>query len=265
MPSIEGTPVLRPRGRPVAKGCSFGAKRPPWALLRSERRRCSKPRAASVLNGRAAAIQEYLGSRAEGEDLYAAFAEKYARDLAVKGEDMVAAYSLAGAGPSLDQPGVRRQVSPLTRNPTPTPSPTLPGGAGAHCRKACGSMTRLFSELAENGEISPRYQAEVETLITTEDAAMQSVIAAFRDEDLGLKTRRRVAGASDGVKHLLETRMPTNLHRPRQGVSQGLVRRLLTNRRPQPRQAAVHPLVGLGAGSRPRCFAMCREGMVPGK
>ena len=50
------------------------------------------------LNGCAAGIHEYLGSRAEGEELYSAFAQSYARDLSVKGEDMVSAYSLLAPG-----------------------------------------------------------------------------------------------------------------------------------------------------------------------
>ena len=138
------------------------------------------------LNGRAAAIQEYLGSRAEGENLYAAFAERYAGELAVKGEDMVAAYRLLAPGHLwISREFVGSQ--PAYEKSEAYAFADIAGRSWSALKESLRKHERLFAELAENCEISPLYQGEVETLITTEDAAMQSVIAAFRDEDLGLR------------------------------------------------------------------------------
>jgi hypothetical protein len=65
------------------------------------------------------------------------------------------------------------------------------------------------------------------------------------------------------VKNLLETVMPTNLHGPGQGVSQGLVRRLLANRRPQPGQAAGHPFVGLALAAGKDALRCAGKGWFP--
>ena len=141
---------------------------------------------ADCLSGRAAAIQEFLGSRSEGEDLYGAFAETYARELAVKGEDMVAAYSLLA--PShlwISREFVSSQ--PAYEKSDAYAFADIATRSWRTLREILRKHEPLFSELAENGEVSPTHQAEVEALITTEDAAMLSVIAAFRDADLGLR------------------------------------------------------------------------------
>jgi len=138
------------------------------------------------LNGRAAGIQEYLGNQAEGEELYSAFAETYARDLAVKGEDLVATYSLLAPGHLwISREWVANQ--PAYEKCDAYAFADIAGRSWSTLKESLRKHERLFSELAENGEISPLYQAEVEALVTTEDAAMQSVIAAFRDEDLSLR------------------------------------------------------------------------------
>lgn len=138
------------------------------------------------LNGRAAEIQEYLQSRAEGEELYSAFAATYARDLAVKGEDLIAAYSLLAPGHLwISRDWVASQ--PAYEKCDLYAFADIARRSWDALNKSLRKHERLFSELADNGEISPLYQAEVEALITQEDAAMQSVIAAFREEDLGLR------------------------------------------------------------------------------
>lgn len=147
-------------------------------VLHATRREC--------LSGRAAGIQEFLGSRAEGEDLYRAFAEIYTRDLTVKGEDMVAAYTLLAPGHLwISREFVASQ--PAYEKSEAYAFADIAGRSWSALKESLQKHERLFAELAENGEIPPFYQAEVEALITTESAAMASVIAAFRDEDLGLK------------------------------------------------------------------------------
>ena len=138
------------------------------------------------LHGRAAAIQDCLGSRAEGEELYAAFAEICARDLTVKGEDVISAYSLLAPGHLWiardfieSQPAYEKSEAYAFSDIATRSWQTMRGMLRKH--------EHLFSELAENGEVSPAHQAEVEALITTEDAAMLAVIAAFRDKDLGVR------------------------------------------------------------------------------
>ena len=151
-------------------------------------------RAAKVLQqvhtecteGSATGIQDHVGMQTEGEDLYAAFAEKYAQTVTVKGEDMVAAYSLLAPGhvwisrDFMDKQSGYENCEAYAFADIATRSWQVMQGI---IRK----REDLFAELAENGEVSPTHQAEVEALITTEDAAMLSVIAAFRDEDLCLR------------------------------------------------------------------------------
>jgi hypothetical protein len=158
-------------------------------------------RAAKVLQtardecrqGRAAVIQEFLGCRAEGEELYSAFAETYARHLAVTGEDMVAAYSLVAPGHLWINPDwVASQ--PAYEKCDAYAFADIAGRSWSALKESLKKHERLFSELAENGEISPHYQAEVEALVTTEDTAMQSVIAAFRDKDLSLRLDEGLRG-----------------------------------------------------------------------
>lgn len=138
------------------------------------------------LNGQAAGVQEFLGTRAGGEELYAAFAETYARELAVKGEDLVAAYSLVAPGHLwISREWIATQSA--YEKIEAYAFADISGRTWSSLKESLRKHERLFSELAENGEVSPSYQAEVEALITTEDPAMQSVIAAFREQDLSLK------------------------------------------------------------------------------
>jgi hypothetical protein len=148
-------------------------------VLQAARREC--------LNGGAAPIQEFLGCRAAGEELYAAFAHSYAPELAVKAEDMVAAYTLLAPG--------HLWISPEWMATQPTYEKCEAYAFADVARRSWSSLKeslrkheRLFAELAENGELSAPYHAEVEALISTEDPAMQAVIAAFRDQDLSLRS-----------------------------------------------------------------------------
>jgi len=47
----------------------------------------------------------------------------------------------------------------------------------------------LFEELSADRELSPARQAEVEELVTTEDAAMLAVISALRNNPIPLNFR----------------------------------------------------------------------------
>ena len=49
----------------------------------------------------------------------------------------------------------------------------------------------LFDELIINRDISLKYQSKVETMITTEDAAMLAIISSLREKDFPLKFKEK--------------------------------------------------------------------------
>ena len=149
-------------------------------VLRAAREDC--------LSGRGKSIQDCLGTRQQGQELYTQFAGHYAEKLAVRGEDMVAAYRLVAPE--------HLWISPKLVDGDPSyekcASYAFADIAGRSWRSMLALLReheRLFAELAENRAVSFVHQDEIESLVTTKDAAMLSVIAAFRDIDLNMRIR----------------------------------------------------------------------------
>ncbi len=153
-------------------------------VLQSVRRDC--------LGGHVSQVQKFLDSAKEGEALYAKFRDQYIEDLAVSGEDIVAAYTLiAPHHVFIDKSWLDSQESYEKSEGYAFADVAAKSWAGM--QQLLRAHKKLFADLAANGELSPANQSEVETLVTTEDAAMLSIIAALRDEELPLNYREAVA------------------------------------------------------------------------
>ena len=144
------------------------------------------------LGGRTARLQEFLGLKTEGEALYEAFRNAYLAKLSVTGEDIVATYTLIAPNHVfIDENWLGTKES---YEKSQTYAFTDVGNASwSTMQGILRSHKQLFADLVANAELSPANQAEVEALVTTEDAAMLSVIAALRDKELPLKFREALA------------------------------------------------------------------------
>ncbi len=153
-------------------------------VLRNVRQDC--------LAGREGQLQKFLDSDAEGEKLYEAFRTQYLEDLAVMGEDIVAAYTLIAPNHVFfDSNWLSSQET--YENSQAYAFADVGATSWATMHEILRAHKDLFADLAANGELSPGNQAEVEALVTTEDAAMLSVVSALRDKELPLKFREAFA------------------------------------------------------------------------
>lgn len=133
-------------------------------------------------------VQAFLGTRKKGEALYRAFTETYLEKLAVSGEDVVAAYTLiAPTHVHIDaqwlasQDAYEKQATYAFADVASSSWETF--------QRLLLKHRHLFEELSADRELSPARQAEVEQLVTTEDAAMLAVISALRNNPIPLNFR----------------------------------------------------------------------------
>ncbi len=146
----------------------------------------------NCLADRKADVQAYLDSSAEGEDLYRAFRTRYIDELAVTGEDVVAAYSLIAPGHVyIDREWLGKQER--YEKSEAVAFADIGTASWQMFQNILRNFSDLFSDLAANGELTPVRQSEVETLVTTVDCAMLSVIAALRDDNLPDQLREALA------------------------------------------------------------------------
>lgn len=144
------------------------------------------------LAGREGQLQKFLDSDAEGDRLYEAFHKQYIDDLTVTGEDIVAAYTLIAPNHVyFDKNWLSSREN--YENSQAYAFADVAASSWASMHEMLRAHKDLFAGLAANGELSPGNQAEVEALVTTEDAAMLSVISALRDKELPLKFREAFA------------------------------------------------------------------------
>lgn len=136
-------------------------------------------------------VQKLLGTRKKGKALYRAFAEAYLPKLSVSGEDVVAAYTLIAPGHVYADPQWLASQEAYENRATYV----FADVAASSWERFQGLLIKhqhLFEELAADRELSPARQAEIEELVTTEDAAMFSVISALRSNPLPLNFREAV-------------------------------------------------------------------------
>lgn len=137
-------------------------------------------------------LQLFMDSEATGEKLLEAFRAKYIDALAVTGEDIVAAYSLVAPNHVYcDKHWLAGQEN--YENSQAYAFADVAATSWASMQAMLRTHKNLFADLAALGELSPGNQTEVEALVTTEDAAMLSVISALRDKELPLKFREAFA------------------------------------------------------------------------
>jgi hypothetical protein len=143
---------------------------------------------ADCLADRHTDLQSFMESSAKGENLFDEFREWYIENLSVLGEDVVAAYSLVAPGHvSINLDWMNRQEQ--YEKSESLAFSDIATSSWQTLQSILRSRQDLFSELAANGDLTPARQADVETLVTTVDCAMLSVIAALRDDDLRQKFR----------------------------------------------------------------------------
>lgn len=144
------------------------------------------------LAGREGQLQRFLASQDGGQKLYEAFRRRYIDDLTVAGEDIVAAYTLIAPNHVyIDKTWLASQEN--YENSQAYAFADVAATSWASMHEMLRAHKNLFADLAANGELSPGNQAEVEALVTTEDAAMLSVVSALRDKELPLKFREAFA------------------------------------------------------------------------
>lgn len=147
-------------------------------------------------SSREEAIQKLLASKKKGQDLYEDFREQYLQELAVTGEDIVAAYTLIAPNHVyVERDWLDGQES--YEKSQGYAFADIAAASWASMQECLRTHRNLFSDLVANAELSPENQAEVEALVTTEDAAMLSVISALRDEELPLKYREALLSSGD--------------------------------------------------------------------
>jgi hypothetical protein len=153
-------------------------------------------RAAKVLErvrkdceeGRHRQVREFLHSKATGEELFEEFAARYVEDLAVEGEDVVAAYSLIAP----KHVWIRKDFLEGEERYEKNEKYAFADIAATSWAKMKGMLFQyqsLFNELAVNAEVSAQHQSLVEKIVTTEAAPMLAVISAFRNDALPRKYR----------------------------------------------------------------------------
>ena len=142
-------------------------------------------------------VQRFLDSSATGSKLFDAFRRRYLAELSVIGEDVIAAYSLIAPNHVyIDRSWLEAQAAYENRETYAF------ADVAARSWEAMQQLLRkhgtLFDALATDGELSPVNEGEVESLLTTENAAMLAVISALRSKPLSIKfnelaTSHRVA------------------------------------------------------------------------
>lgn len=156
-------------------------------VLESVQRDCS--------NHRVADLQKFLRTSAVGEELAEAFRATYLANLSVKGEDIVAAYSLIAPN------HVRIDRAWLDAQESYEHSESYAFADVAHTSwHALQTLLRrheeLFNELASGRELSAPRHSTLETLITTEDAAMLSVVSALANREVPMQFREVLGRSS---------------------------------------------------------------------
>ncbi len=133
-------------------------------------------------------IQRFLDSKAAGQKLFEAFRRAYLDGLSVIGEDIIAAYSLiAPSHVYMDRQFLESNAAYENRE-----SYAFADVAARSWETMLHLLRKhqaLFEDLAADGELSPSNEGEVESLLTTENAAMLAVISALRNKPLPIRFR----------------------------------------------------------------------------
>lgn len=144
-------------------------------------------------NDRCGSLQKLLNSSAKGIELYDDFRAVYLADFAVKGEDVAAAYALVAPN------HVRIDRAWLVKQEAYEGSESyafadVANSSWASLQGLLAKHKSLFDELTTCDQLSVESQAELEALVTTEDAAMLAVASALSSGPLPLKFREALTG-----------------------------------------------------------------------
>lgn len=144
-------------------------------------------------DGRVAQLQTLLNTKAGGEELYARFRSKYLENFCVEGEDVVVSYTLLAPDHVwLDKQWLKSKPEYENREGYLFADVALTGWRTL--QHILTTHRDLFEDLARGGEVPPTRLAEVESLVTTEDAAILSVITAIRESELPLNLHTAMRG-----------------------------------------------------------------------
>jgi MoxR-like ATPase len=133
-------------------------------------------------------LQRFLETDAIGEELLDRFRVAYLEQLKVTDEDVAAAYVLAAPTHVWIDPAWLKDQARFEANPFYV----FRHVARDAWRQLLGFLkthTDLARKLASGEELTPADQNEIETVVTTEDAALLAVIGALRDQELPLQFR----------------------------------------------------------------------------
>jgi len=137
-------------------------------------------------SGRLSELREFLASDTPMEELYEAFRSRYLTGLSVCGEDIVCAYGLiAPHHVYIDREWLNKQAS--YERSEHYAFADIASSSWEALLRTLSTRKALFGSLAKSNELSAPELAEIETLVTTENAAMLSVISLLREEDVPLK------------------------------------------------------------------------------
>lgn len=136
-------------------------------------------------------VQAFLGSRKKGNQLYEAFEKTYLADLSVTGEDVLAAYTLIAPNHVyIDKKWLASQKD-YEESETYAFADIGRKSYKNMCRLMM-SHESLFNDLSKQSDLADKNLAEIQSMVTTEDSAFLSVIAALREKPLPLN----LAGSS---------------------------------------------------------------------
>lgn len=154
---------------------------------------------------RIADVQNFLGISAKGDALFEAFRESYLERLAVKGEDVVAAYSLVAPNHvSIIDPAWLESQENYEHSETYAFADVAHTGWNA-LQSLLRQHAPLFEEVASGRELSADNQSALEALITTVDPALLSVVSGLADREVPMKFREVLGRGAQPVGALAST------------------------------------------------------------
>ena len=149
------------------------------------------------LAGRIKEIQEFLDSKAQGQELYEAFVSDYIEGLTAMGEDVVAAFSLgAPYHVFIDKSWLEKQDT--YEKSEIYAFADIAASSWNTMSELLKKHESLFSGLAADNELSHESQSQVEVMISTVNAAILPVVLAIRDKPLPLRFREDLSVRRNG-------------------------------------------------------------------
>ena len=140
-------------------------------------------------------LQKFMNTSAGGDDLFETFRAFYLDGLSVKGEDIAAAYTLvAPSHVRMDHAWLGSQES--YEHSEAYAFADIARSSWNALQVLLRRHENLFDELASGRELSAPDHSALETLVTTEDAAMLSVVSALANREVPMKFREALGRAT---------------------------------------------------------------------